>query len=428
MSNYAVLRVGKLKTRQKITACQKHNQRVPGQKLQCNFADPELTHRNQALIPRSKSLWSKAKEIVGENGGVKVRSNAVLAMEFLLSASPTFFRENENDFGVYDEKLTEKWARKSAQWLMKKYGENLISCDLHLDEKTPHIHAVVVPMSTKKNKHGKTVRRLCARDHLHGKVKLQQLQTDYHKSVEFFGLLRGKKGSKDKHTRVSDYHKQTCRADKIRIKKPSPVPRSPSPPAPKLGLGYTTSQVEELSANYDLEIKRLRQQNVALLKQLQTVIKRSHQIEILKEKNEHLKDRNATVESLQQKIEPWKEVLDRLKTVPKWQSKINDWIETENEKLRDHLFQICKENQIDFDDLMYAFKQNSVQSNNPDFEDEKECSMRLMRSDLFSKSQNISQYDFKPKPSKHKTDESPKEKSPSPFDPPTIPTKPKYRP
>lgn len=35
------------------------------------------------------------------------------------------------------------------KWLKDTFGsENLVSCVLHLDEKTPHLHATIVPIVT----------------------------------------------------------------------------------------------------------------------------------------------------------------------------------------------------------------------------------------------------------------------------------------
>ncbi len=40
------------------------------------------------------------------------------------------------------------WAKDSCGWLQKTFGkENVVSAVLHLDEKTPHIHATVVPIT-----------------------------------------------------------------------------------------------------------------------------------------------------------------------------------------------------------------------------------------------------------------------------------------
>mgnify|MGYP002226200954 CR=1 FL=1 len=43
----------------------------------------------------------------------------------------------------------EDWCNDSLKWIRETYGEqNLVSAVLHMDEKTPHIHATVIPIVT----------------------------------------------------------------------------------------------------------------------------------------------------------------------------------------------------------------------------------------------------------------------------------------
>ena len=45
----------------------------------------------------------------------------------------------------------ELWAQDVYQWLDKRFGhENIVGFQVHLDEHTPHVHALVVPVGTRK--------------------------------------------------------------------------------------------------------------------------------------------------------------------------------------------------------------------------------------------------------------------------------------
>jgi len=45
------------------------------------------------------------------------------------------------------------WIDANLDWLKRTFGEeNLVSCVLHMDEKTPHLHASVVPIVTEERK------------------------------------------------------------------------------------------------------------------------------------------------------------------------------------------------------------------------------------------------------------------------------------
>lgn len=47
-----------------------------------------------------------------------------------------------------DGKLDE-WCNDNIDWLQETFGkENVVSAVLHMDEKTPHIHATVVPVAS----------------------------------------------------------------------------------------------------------------------------------------------------------------------------------------------------------------------------------------------------------------------------------------
>jgi chromosome segregation ATPase len=69
-----------------------------------------------------------------------------------------------------------------------------------MDESTPHLHAVVVPLTADG--------RLCAKQVIGDKIKMKQMQTEYAKIMEHFGLNRGKEGSRAIHEDVKEYYKR----------------------------------------------------------------------------------------------------------------------------------------------------------------------------------------------------------------------------
>ena len=64
-----------------------------------------------------------------------------------MSASPVYFRpDNPEQYGHYDPARLEPWLDASMSWLQKKYGDRLISAVLHLDEATPHLQFLILPL------------------------------------------------------------------------------------------------------------------------------------------------------------------------------------------------------------------------------------------------------------------------------------------
>ena len=101
--------------------------------------------------------------------------------------------------------------------------ENLVSAVLHLDEKTPHIHATIVPIVTatrRKKKSEENAKkhyrkkaegaRLCA-DDLMTQAKLKNYQTSYANAMQPFGLERGIDGSEARHISTREYYTEQYR-------------------------------------------------------------------------------------------------------------------------------------------------------------------------------------------------------------------------
>ena len=73
---------------------------------------------------------------------------------------------------------------------MKK---NIISAVVHLDEGTPHLHLVFVPVVHTKDKEDKDIEKICARDFWKGRDSYRKLQDAYFEYVtsKGFDLERG---------------------------------------------------------------------------------------------------------------------------------------------------------------------------------------------------------------------------------------------
>lgn len=77
------------------------------------------------------------------------RKDACLAVEVLLSASEDYFRPTGGAPYARDAERIEAFARASLAHLQREFGHRLAAAVLHLDEQTPHVHALVVPLEAK---------------------------------------------------------------------------------------------------------------------------------------------------------------------------------------------------------------------------------------------------------------------------------------
>jgi hypothetical protein len=184
----AICRVAKIKGSGSITGKSEHNYRqghVPN-------ADKERQHLNKEYVLNYENL-AKAIQARIEHAGIhKVRQDAVKGMEFILTASPELFKRDPNGQVVGDYRNSD-WVKANLEFMKQHYGRNLVAFTLHQDEKTPHIHAIVVPITPDN--------RLCAKELFTPKT-LRQLQTDYAQAMQPFGLERGIKGSRAKHVEM----------------------------------------------------------------------------------------------------------------------------------------------------------------------------------------------------------------------------------
>lgn len=214
-----ILRVAKIHTASELAKSARHTFR----EMPTHNADPAKAAKNAHSV---KTAGDVVEGMEKRLSGLNVRKNAVRVLEFLVTASPEYFKRRTGQT-YFDE------ARK---FLEKSFGaENVVSHHVHRDETTPHAVFYVVPIDPK----GK----LNARHYIGGRVKLQGLQDAFHSQVaKKCGLERGLRGSKAKHTEISEFYE--------RAKKKTP------PPPTRMGL-ITMSEDERLDYVKDLHAQAL---------------------------------------------------------------------------------------------------------------------------------------------------------------------------
>lgn len=171
---YAIIRAAKIKTIQAGAALHSHVVRKDKDKK-----GDVITREN---VDVSKSKYNEHHQLIGDNihdgfqkrlTELKItpRKNAVLAIEYMVSASRDFFDESKNNYS------SEGYFHEALNFIIGKHGyENVISYTIHKDEMTPHAHILVVPI----DKMGK----LNCRHFLGGREKLTQLQDDFYAKMK----------------------------------------------------------------------------------------------------------------------------------------------------------------------------------------------------------------------------------------------------
>ena len=179
-------------------------------------ANADRTHLNRELVrfPEGVSNRTEAVQHRIDTAGLrrKVGKNQTKAIRIILTGT------HEQMMKIANDGRLNSWIDANLKWLRDTFGnENLVSCVLHMDEKTPHLHATVVPIVTgervrrkregEKKYETKSGPRLSADDVMR-RTKLHEYQNSYAKTMKSFGLQRGIVGSTAKHQVNSDYYRQ----------------------------------------------------------------------------------------------------------------------------------------------------------------------------------------------------------------------------
>ena len=179
-------------------------------------ANKARTHLNRELITFPDGVRSRTEAVQYriDNAGLhrKVGKNQTKAIRIILTGS------HEQMMKIEQSGKLDKWTDANLKWLRDTFGEdNVVSCVLHMDEKTPHLHATVVPIVTGERKRKsrevekkyrtQTGPRLSA-DDVMGRGRLSTYQNTYAEAMREFGLQRGVVGSTAKHQSNGEFYRQ----------------------------------------------------------------------------------------------------------------------------------------------------------------------------------------------------------------------------
>lgn len=190
---YAILRHAKIKA-PLMGAAVAHNHRTSS--VEKVNIDANQTPLNQVLKAEgtvAERLATKLKTLT-----TKVRKDAVVAVELVLSASPEWFDGLATDRkALHGHPKFREWVKASIAWARGEFGKNILDVSLHMDESSPHMHILAVPLT----KDG----RLCAKEVL-ARTELIRRQDGYSKAMEGFGLSRGDsaKETKRRHIKLTE--------------------------------------------------------------------------------------------------------------------------------------------------------------------------------------------------------------------------------
>lgn len=172
-------------------------------------ANPELTQYNGRVDLKKSSpasvKWTQEKNTVslqkrindrikeGYTGNTAIRKDAVTHLNVVMTGSHEDMKRITND------KQLKEWANDNYKFASERFGkENIVEFTIHVDERTPHIHCVVVPLTADG--------RLSAKEVMGNRIKMSDLQEKYGAAMQKYNLDRGVKGSKATHDSIQEYY------------------------------------------------------------------------------------------------------------------------------------------------------------------------------------------------------------------------------
>ena len=330
--SYAIIRNTKYK-RENLKGIFRHNERRNKNYSNENI-DKEKSYLNYSLKSPQYSYekeFDRIKEKYNLKGQIKTVSN--IACEYIITSDHDYF---EN----IGEEETKRFFETAYKFVCeyKNLGEQYImSAKVHMDEQTPHMHLVFLPVVHTQDKKGNSIDKLACSEFWKAKDSYRQLQDAFYNYMvqNGFELQRGipREETGREHYSVEEYKKitnfkQTKEIlNNMKLKLPD-IPDITDININRLSKKRDEKIIEEIIKPKDNVIQNLYQDNMNLHRQL------SRQAQVIEEAEKYQKERDrimADNEKLHCEVDNIKTEYDKKEFELEWKytNKINK-LEKEN--------------------------------------------------------------------------------------------------
>ena len=190
--SYAIIRNANYK-KNSLAGLYKHNERK-----NTNYSNKDINKNNSIKNYSIKSchttyLKAISNLIKKNNLQCRITSYTNLACEFIITSDKDFFEK-------IGEEKTKKYFQTAYNFVANYNGleeKYILAAKVHMDESTPHLHLVFVPVVRKKDKNGNIVSKIACSEYWKGKDSYRKLQDNFYQYVtkNGFDLERGKSTS-----------------------------------------------------------------------------------------------------------------------------------------------------------------------------------------------------------------------------------------
>lgn len=324
--SYSVIRMQKIKSGG-VRGIQNHDQRIT-ESLTNPDIDPEKSELNENIHEEDhRTYYMRIKDRIDELNLPKApRKDAVVMCEFIATSDKAYFENMPPE----EQK---RFFKASYDFIADRYGkENIIHATVHYDEKTPHLHMGIVPV-TKDNKLS------CYQ--IFDKKELMSLQQDFNRYMNDrgFELEKGEsREEKRKHLDTQRFKAETMKEQVNSLSKEANTLRNAIN-----ALESDFKRVEDIKIRFE-EINAIEGKSIPFMKKmvaidtktledLKDLGRRQHvlenKIERLENENNRFRERNS--KSIKQDLERY----DRESKLVKENARLNTGIKHLSKFLED---------------------------------------------------------------------------------------------
>ena len=188
--SYAIIRNANYK-KENLAGLYKHNERK-----NTNYSNKDIDKNNWVKnysIKKCNTTYANALKILQQRNNLQGRiiKTTNVVCELIITSDKEFFKK-------IGEEETKRYFQTAYNFVSnyKNLGEKyILSAKVHMDESTPHMHLVFVPVvHTKDKKTGKPIEKIACSEYWKGKDSYRQLQDNFYKYIKEnnFDLERGK--------------------------------------------------------------------------------------------------------------------------------------------------------------------------------------------------------------------------------------------
>ncbi len=277
--SYAIIKNANYK-KDNLAGLYKHNERK-----NINYSNKEINKNNSIKnysLKNCFTTYSNAIKILQQKNNLKGRiiKTTNIACEFIITSNKEFFEK-------IGEEETKRYFQVAYNFVAdyKNLGEQyILSAKVHMDESTPHLHIVFIPVIHTKDKSGNKIEKIACSEYWKGKDSYKQLQDNFYKHIieNGFDLERGKE--REVEHLSTEKLKQITNYDNIKYE----VEQEEIQPIETKNMALIVTQNEEL-VQYANKLKQQLAKSYVAIQRNEQLQKENME---LKNKNQELQQEN----------------------------------------------------------------------------------------------------------------------------------------